>query len=84
MFLFFVCLTGLRYSDVKDLTKNDIHINTNGTKSIIKRIQKTKGSVRIPLIKPALEIIQKYEDDFYCSLKGMLLPVVSNQNTNAT
>ena len=79
----FCCLTGLRYSDVKDLTKNDIHINTNGTKSIIKRIQKTKGSVRIPLIKPALEIIQKYEDDFYCSLKGMLLPVVSNQNTNA-
>ena len=76
-------MTGLRYSDVKDLTKNDIHINTNGTKSIIKRIQKTKGSVRIPLIKPALEIIQKYEDDFYCSLKGMLLPVVSNQNTNA-
>ena len=79
----FCCLTGFRYSDVKELTKHDIHINTDGTKSIIKKIKKTKGTVRIPLIKTALEIINKYEDDFYCKVKGLLLPVVSNQNTNA-
>ena len=75
----FCCLTGFRYSDVKELTKHDIHINTDGTKSIIKKIKKTKGTVRIPLIKTALEIINKYEDDFIVS-ERVTSPVVSNQN----
>ena len=60
----FCCLTGFRYSDVKELTKHDIHINTDGSKSIIKKIKKTKGTVRIPLIKTALEIINKEYPDY--------------------
>lgn len=48
---------------------------------IYKYRQKTSILSRIPLLKPAQEILQKYEDHKF---KGdLLLPIISNQKLNA-
>jgi site-specific recombinase XerD len=79
----FCCLTGLRYSDVSKLVKDDIHTNIDGSKSIFKRTQKSKSIVRIPLLPPAEELLNKYKNNIYCRVKGLCLPVLTNQRTNA-
>ena len=55
MFLF-SCYTGLRYSDVSSLKRNEIK---NG--KITKVIKKTKTKIVIPLSKEALILIKKYK-----------------------
>ena len=79
----FACFTGLRYSDVKQLNKDHISVNIDGSKSIIKKIKKSNRNVKIPILPPALKIIEKYKDDFECKIKGVCLPVPSNQKINA-
>lgn len=68
----FSCYTGLRYSDIKQLTHE--HINEN---VIIKKIQKTQKTERMPLNKQALEILEKYK---YLPLNA--LPQISHQKAN--
>lgn len=79
----FCCFTGLRYSDVKQLVNDDIHTNSNGTKSIFKKTQKSKSIVRILILPDAEKILDKYRDSIYCKVKEVCLPVISNQKTNA-
>ncbi|MFE3849198.1 tyrosine-type recombinase/integrase [Flavobacterium sp. LB3P45] len=55
MFLF-SCYTGLRYSDVIDLSKKDILDN----KIISLRMQKTKNMVQVPISDKAQIILKKY------------------------
>ena len=79
----FCCLTGLRFSDVSKLNQDDIHTNIDGSKSIIKKTQKSKTIIRVPLLPTAENIINKYKDSIYCRVKGVCLPVITNQRTNA-
>jgi hypothetical protein len=44
---------------------------------------KTETSSRIPLLKPALDIIEKYEEHPLCENEGIGLPVLSNQKINS-
>lgn len=76
----FCCYTGLAYVDVHSLTSNDI-VEEEGTMWIRKARHKTNVMCHIPLIKPARDILAKYE----CILAGLdkLLPVLSNQKMNA-
>jgi len=53
----FGCFTGLRYSDLMDLSWEHIH-----NEEIQKRIVKTKELIRIPLNKFAKEILEKYKN----------------------
>ena len=71
----FCCLTGLRYSDVVKLRKNNI---VNGTLRIV--TQKTTKPVIIELNKFALEILSNYTDCEW--LQGAALPVHPNQVCN--
>ena len=79
----FCCYTGLAYSDVKKLSKDCIVIGIDGEKWIKTNRTKTDTRSNIPLLPPALAIIKKYENSPLSVSKGVLLPVLSNQKSNA-
>ncbi|MBU8891600.1 MAG: site-specific integrase [Bacteroidales bacterium] len=79
----FSCYTGLAYVDVANLTPNHIVTGIDGEKWIYTYREKTEVKSNIPLLPKALEIIEKYKDHPESSIKGKLLPVSSNQKTNA-
>lgn len=68
----FRCFTGLRYSDMKQLTRDHISGNT-----IQKRIKKTKQIETIPLNEFALKILEKHKDEPF-----KLMPILSEQREN--
>lgn len=72
----FGCFTGLRFSDIEKLRKEDVKIKISGNEHLIVRTFKTKSKVNIPLCKEAVEIINRYIEiqDF--------LPTISNQKSN--
>jgi len=82
MFLF-SCYTGFAYVDAASLTTHHLKTGIDGKKWLIKPRQKTGISERVPLIPPALRIIEKYENHFKCNNSEKLLPIPSNQKVNA-
>lgn len=79
----FSCFTGLAYSDVKKLSRNDIVLGIDGEKWIKIKRSKTDTRSSIPLLPTALSILKKYKyhPDIYN--KEKLLPVLTNQKMNA-
>ena len=77
----FCSFTGLAYIDVFSLTNRDL-INNSGELWIKKARTKTSSMCHIPVLSPALSILEKYN---YRSKKDgeKLLPVLSNQKMNA-
>lgn len=71
----FCCFTGLRYSDVAKLTREDVK---NGYIEIV--TQKTVDGLRIELNKHSRAILEKYGDEKFPG--GLALPVISNQKMN--
>lgn len=70
----FACYTGLAFTDLKNLSKNDLMIDECGREWIIKPRQKTKIISHIPLLPVAKEIWEKYD---------YMLPLPENQKYNA-
>lgn len=56
----FACYTGLAYSDIQQLKREHIKQDTDGTYYIKKPRQKTGGISIIPLLDPAIRILEKY------------------------
>ena len=79
----FSCYTGLAYIDVYNLTPNNIAFGMDGEKWIFTHRQKTETASRIPLLPPALAILDKYAGDPSVINRGKLLPVPTNQKVNA-
>lgn len=79
----FSCYTGLAYIDVFNLTPNNIALGMDGEKWIFTHRQKTETASRIPLLPPALAIVEKYGNDPSVINRGKLLPVPTNQKVNA-
>lgn len=79
----FCCLTGLAFSDVKQLRPEHIAIDINGLRWIRKPRQKTGSMCNIPIMDAAQEILTRYGDNAYCQTHGVLLPVCSNQKMNS-
>jgi site-specific recombinase XerD len=79
----FCCHTGYAYKDAADLTPDHIGTGINGRKWIYTSRQKTDNVSNVPLLEPAMEIIQRYEDHPICISKNRLLPMKSNQKVNA-
>ncbi|MBK8088894.1 MAG: integrase catalytic domain-containing protein [Chitinophagaceae bacterium] len=79
----FSCYTGLAFIDVSNLTKDSITIGIDGERWIYTSRQKTKTASRIPLLPPALAIIEKYKANPQACNKMKLLPIPSNQKVNA-
>jgi len=78
----FCCYTGLAYADVEKLTREEIITGIDGEKWIWTSRQKTDTATRVPLLPPALEILERYKNDPQCLNSGKLLPVLSNQKMN--
>jgi site-specific recombinase XerD len=79
----FSCYTGLSYADVKKLTRNEIQKGIDGSQWIFTRREKNDNSSRIPLLKSALQVIDKYKNHPKCVNEGLVLPVLSNQKMNS-
>jgi len=79
----FCCYTGLAYADVKKLTTDEIITGIDGEKWIWTSRQKTESATRIPLLPPALEILDRHKNDPQCLNQGRVLPVLSNQKMNS-
>lgn len=78
----FCCYTGLAYSDVAKLSKENISIGINGKKHISIKRTKTDILAKIPLLDKALEILEKYSNHPECIYNNRLLPTKSNQKHN--
>ena len=78
----FCCFTGLAFVDVKSLSYSDIE-DINGKLWIKKRRQKTKNWCNIPILEPALNIMDKYKNHLVCIKTDRILPVLTNQKMNA-
>ena len=70
----FQCFTGLSYSDMANLTKDDFNIHEKGQIYLKKSRQKTGVSYLVVLLDDAKRIAEKYEYS---------LPVLSNQRYNS-
>ena len=79
----FCCLTGLAFVDVSQLTADHLVKDAQGKLWIRKPRQKTKEMCNIPLLSAAKEILDKYKEYASSNGKRLLLPVLSNQKTNA-
>ena len=54
----FSCYSGLAYADVKKLKRSEIIIGIDGEQWLVSKRQKTDISARIPLLPPALKLIE--------------------------
>lgn len=79
----FCCHTGLAFSDVKELTDENIQIGVDNNRWIIKKRKKTNIVSKIPLLDTPAKIIEKYKDYPRSANVNRLLPVPSNQKMNA-
>jgi site-specific recombinase XerD len=79
----FSCYTGLSYSDVYALTKENIQLGIDGEKWIITNRIKNNQQVRVPLLPKSESIIKKYEGNIRNEITGKLLPVFINQKMNS-
>lgn len=79
----FCCYTGLAYSDVKLLQFENIVIGINGDRWIKMVRKKTKAMSSIPLLPAAEKIIEKYSQHPNVINGNGVLPVLTNQKSNA-
>ncbi len=79
----FCCYTGLAYADVHKLSASQVSRGVDGKYWIFTDRTKTKTASNIPLLSPALALIEKYKDHPEAVNKGRLFPVSSNQKMNA-
>jgi integrase len=79
----FCCYSGLAFSDVKELTEDNIILGIDNHKWISKHRKKTNVISKIPLLSVAEKLIEKYRNNPVCIIKGVLLPVPTNQKMNA-
>jgi integrase len=76
------CYTGLAYTDVASLTKD--HLATiKEVPCILKNRDKSGVQSFTPLFPEAQAILDKYSQHEGCRLKGVLVPVLSNQKMNS-
>ena len=82
----FSCYTGLSYGDILSLSQDDLITDINGNKAISKVREKTHRSRQIeffvPLLPPALDLLEKYKGHYQCRIKNVLLPVRCNASYN--
>ncbi|MEM9544888.1 MAG: tyrosine-type recombinase/integrase [Bacteroidota bacterium] len=79
----FSCYSGLVYIDTMNLTSKNIVIGIDGNKWIYTDRQKSRKSVRIPLLPKAEELIDKYRKHPRSIYTGTLFPKISNQRLNS-
>jgi len=79
----FCCFTGLAYADVKKLNTVDIIRDISGNLWIKTERKKTSTLSSIPLLPTAKMILDKYNEHPYVVSGKGILPVLTNQKSNA-
>jgi len=79
----FSCYTGISYSDIVKLTSDNIVIGIDGSPWIMAKRVKTHTPYKIPLLRKAKILIDKYKDHCRTYEKMYLLPKLSNQKLNS-
>lgn len=79
----FSCYTGVCYTDLMLLTKDNVVLGMNKKYWIITKRQKNHNPVKIPLLKKALDLIERYKEDPRSVINNTLFPRISNQKMNA-
>ncbi|RZM08449.1 MAG: site-specific integrase, partial [Pedobacter sp.] len=79
----FSCYTGLAYIDVQKLKRSEIQIGDDGKEWIFTSRAKTETPSHIPVLPEAREILERYKDHPICEIKGLALPVYTNQRMNS-
>ena len=79
----FCCYTGLAYIDIKKLTQDNLVRNIDGELWIEAKRTKTDAKFSIPLLPTALAVLEKYKDHPKVVNGECVLPVLSNQKSNA-
>ena len=78
----FSCYTGLAYIDLSNLSPDNIVMGIDGELWLRTSRQKTETKVNVPLLPPALELLEKYKTDKKLIEKNRVLPLMSNQKVN--
>ncbi|MBU0489758.1 MAG: site-specific integrase, partial [Bacteroidetes bacterium] len=79
----FGCYTGLAYIDLKELKPENVITGNDGKPWVFTNRAKTGISCHVPLLRPALAILEKYKNNPLCVTKKVLLPVYCNQKMNS-
>jgi integrase len=77
----FSCYTGLSYADTVKLELDDVFTGEDGEQWLQSHRSKNNNRVRIPLLAPALKLVEYYHDDPRRP-DGKLFPPISNQKAN--
>ncbi|WP_091367521.1 site-specific integrase [Mucilaginibacter mallensis] len=78
----FSCYTGLSYADTAKLTRADIVKGEDGGIWIQTHRVKNNNRVRVPLLSPALRLMNHYKDYPRILDEDFILPKMSNQKAN--
>ena len=84
----FCCWSGLSFIDAKELKAEHIVKDNSGNMWIRKgreKMRRRSGNsiCNVPLLAPARKILEKYQNHPLCEMKGVCLPMYSNQKTNS-
>lgn len=79
----FSCYTGLSYVDVKALTIDNIVKGIDKNHWISTKREKTDKPVKVPILPKAMQILEKYMNIQKSQNLEGILPMYSNQKTNA-
>ena len=78
----FSCYTGLAYCDLIELSPDQIAPDTQGRYWIYTNRMKTEIRVDVPLLSPALTILEKYKNNPAANQRKKVFPYTSNQEIN--
>jgi len=78
----FSCYTGMSYSDMMSLKENDFDFGRSGKVWCHKYREKTDVLASIPLLKEAVNLINKYRIHAQAIARGGIFPYLSNQEYN--
>lgn len=80
----FSCYTGLSYIDVEELRLDHLVKGIDGNDWLFMKRTKTDEPLKIPLLRKAKEIIEKYKAQQAILNKNRLLPIYTNPMINRT
>ncbi|MBS1623149.1 MAG: site-specific integrase [Bacteroidetes bacterium] len=80
----FCCYTGYAPVDLAQLTWNNVKLHSDGQFWVFKNRQKTKVTSNVPLLPPAMRLIEKYRNHRDCVKSKSLFPMRQSQKQNAT